>query len=218
MNAKADIAPQQQSSWNKRWIMLTGTVVVLLAAMVLDTTVVTIGSENDVRANVFSPETFGAEKFPEIQTSVEQSAVDAPTLAKAIAEDKKVAGEQYGVAAGIGPVIPVKFTGVAGEKKSGIYNVAVEGMPEEVGIRVQTGPAINGTDLRDALGTIQFGDFKNQIEYQNAGAGINTAMKQDVLAGIDTSDLTGKTITVTGVFKLINEKNWLVTPVGLSVE
>ncbi|MEZ5933070.1 MAG: DUF2291 domain-containing protein [Alphaproteobacteria bacterium] len=198
--------------------MLAGAVVVLLAAMALDTKVVVINSEEDVRADVFSPEAFGIDKFPEIQASVEQRAVDAPTLAAAIAEDKKAAGEQYGVAASIGPVIPVKFTGVAGEKKSGIYTVAVEGMPDGVGIRVQTGPAINGTDLRDALGTIQFGDFKNQIEYQNAGSGINNAMKQAVLAEVDTSDLTGKTVTVTGVFKLINEKNWLVTPVRLSVE
>ena len=60
-------------------------------------------------------------------------------------------------------------------------------MAGETKIRVQTGPAINGTDLRDATGEVKFGDFKNQIEYQNAGSAINNAMKEAVLAGIDTS-------------------------------
>jgi predicted lipoprotein len=83
---------------------------------------------------------------------------------------------------------------------------------------MQTGPAINGTDLRDATGEIKFGDFKNQIEYQNAGAAINNAMKQEVLAGIDTASLPGETVTVTGAFTLVNPKNWLVTPVEISVQ
>ena len=94
--------------------------------------------------------------------------------------------------AGVGAVIPVKFTGVVGEGKSGIYNVAVDGLAGETKIRMQTGPAINGTDLRDATGEIKFGDFKNQIEYQNAGAAINNAMKQEVLAGIDTARAAGQ--------------------------
>jgi ABC-type branched-subunit amino acid transport system ATPase component len=58
---------------------------------------------------------------------------------------------------------------------------------------VQTGPAINGTDLRDATGTIEFGQFTNQIEYQDAGSAINNEMKKAVLAGLDPSALTGKT-------------------------
>ena len=58
----------------------------------------------------------------------------------------------------------------------------------------------------------------NQIEYQDAGSGINNEMKRQVLAKIDTKNLTGKTISVVGVFRLINPKNWLVTPVEMSVQ
>ena len=54
-------------------------------------------------------------------------------------------------AAGIGSV-SVKFTGVVGKGKAGIYPVEVAGMPTRLQIRMQTGPAINGTDLRDATG------------------------------------------------------------------
>jgi predicted lipoprotein len=96
--------------------------------------------------------------------------------------------------------------------------MAVEGMPPEIKVRVQTGPAINGTDLRDAPGDIDFGAFKNQIEYQDAGSGINRAMKKAVLDGIDTVGLTGKTIEVVGAFRLGNPKNWLITPVSVVVK
>ena len=92
------------------------------------------------------------------------------------------------------------------------------GLPDGVGVRLQTGPAINGTDLRDATGLIQFGQFTNQIEYQNAGSALNNEMKKDALAGVDTASLGGKTIKVVGVFRLVNPKNWLVTPVRLEVE
>lgn len=189
--------------------------VVVLAAMALDTTVVPIGSQQE---EGFSAERYGAEQFPIVRDSVEERAVEAGELAAAIAEDKAAAGERYGVSAGIGPVVPVTFTGVVGEGKAGIYSVDVEGVPDDLTIRVQTGPAINGTDLRDATGDIEFGQFTNQIEYQNAGAAINDAMKAQMLSELDTDALGGETVSVTGVFKLINPNNWLVTPVSLSVQ
>ncbi|RVA35667.1 DUF2291 family protein, partial [Mesorhizobium sp. M7D.F.Ca.US.004.03.1.1] len=118
----------------------------------------------------------------------------------------------------VGPVISVKFSGVVGEGKSGIYKVAVDGVPDTLMIRVQTGPAINGTELRDATGKITFGQFTNQIEYQDAGSALNNEMKKEVLAKLDTNALTGKTISVVGAFKLVNPKSWLVTPVSLEVK
>ncbi len=39
-----------------------------------------------------------------------------------------------------------------------------------------------------------------------------------MLAGVDNSALTGKTVAVTGVFTLVNPKSWLVTPVRLDVQ
>lgn len=217
MSTQSDTKPDS-SAKPKSGLLLTAVAALLLVgAIALDTKFVTIGSEHDVRAEVFSPETFGASEFPKTQASIEERAVDAKTLAGAIMANKTDAGKKYGVGA-VGPVIPITFTGVAGEAKSGIYTVAADGLPEGITIRVQTGPAINGTELRDATGTIVFGQFTNQIEYQDAGSALNNEMKKQVLAGIDTKTLTGKTITVTGVFKLINPKNWLVTPVRIKVQ
>ncbi|WP_062017508.1 DUF2291 family protein [Aureimonas sp. AU4] len=213
-----EAAPHRPARRGIKGVVAGVAVVALLAAMALDTRVVRIGSDEHVQDDVFSPEAFGTAEFPKVQSSVESRAVDASTLAPAALADKAAAGKQYGVAAGAAPVIPVKFTGVAGEARSGVYPVTVEGVPADVTIRVQTGPAINGTDLRDATGDIVFGQFRNQIEYQNAGSALNNAMKATVLGSVDTANLQGKTVAVTGVFKLINPKNWLVTPVRLSVQ
>lgn len=202
---------------SRKTFALGAVVLAVLAAIALDTKVVRIGSAEDTRKAGFSPEAFGAEAFPKVQAAVEAKAVDAATLAAAIAADKDAATKQYGVAAGTGSVFSVKFTGTVGDGKSGIYAVKSDGMPEGVGIRMQTGPAINGTDLRDSTGEIQFGQFTNQIEFQNAGSAINKEMKKQVLDAVDTASLTGKTVAVTGVFRLVNPKNWLVTPVRLEV-
>ena len=69
-----------------------------------------------------------------------------------------------------------------------------------------------------AQAQIEFGAFTNQIEYQNAGAGINNVMKAEVLEGLDRDSLTGKTVEVTGVFKMMSPKMWLVTPVEFTVK
>ncbi|WP_275289412.1 DUF2291 family protein [Halomonas elongata] len=215
MSSRVDAGPVLRTGKRRGRVAVIAVAVVVLAAMALDTTVVPIGAQQQ---EGFAADQYGAEQFPIVRDSVEERAVEAGELAAAIAEDKAAAGERYGVSAGIGPVVPVSFTGVVGEGKAGIYSVDVEGVPDDLTIRVQTGPAINGSDLRDATGDIEFGQFTNQIEYQNAGAAINDEMKAQVLSGVDTDALGGETISVTGVFKLINPKNWLVTPVSLSVQ
>ena len=217
MSSQAAI-PAKRRFGGLRALVVPVVILVVVAAMALDTKVVRIGSDEDVKADVFSAEAYGKAEFPRIQSLIEERAVDAQTLAAAIAADRKAAEAKYGIPSGIAPVFSVSLTGVVGEGKSGIYDVAVEGVPEELRIRVQTGPAINGTELRDATGTVEFGQFKNQIEYQDAGSALNNAMKQDVLAGVDNKALTGKTLSVVGAFRLINPKSWLVTPVRLSVQ
>jgi len=213
----ATLSKSPRPARSYRWIGIAA-VVVLVGAMAFDTKIVQIGSEADVQVQKFSPVAFGAEQFPIIKQSVETRAVDAVELSQAIAADKKAASEKYGVKTSTGPVFPVKFTGVVGERKANYNVVAVEGLPPELTVRVQTGPALNGTDLRDATGQIEFGQFKNQIEYQDAGSAINNEVKKVVLDGLDPAALSGKTVSVIGVFKLVNPKSWIVTPVRFDVQ
>ena len=198
-------------------IIISGTVLVLLIAMALDTRVVRTGSSGAMRPGEFSPASYGASEFPKVQSAVASRAVDAATLAAAIGKDQSAAEKQYGVAATGGTEFSVKFTGKAGKPDFGVYGVDVPGLPGSVHITVQTGPAILGTDLRDATGTIKFGQFKNQIVYQNAGSALNMEMKKQVLSKIAAGTLTGKTVSVVGAFQLTDPNNWQVTPVKLSV-
>lgn len=198
-----------------RWGIGGAAVLVLLGAMALSTKVVsdkTAGAASDV----FSPAEYGRTTFPTVQAAIDKRAVDAPVLAAAIAKDQQAAAKQYGTPTDLAPAFMVRFTGTVGRSASGIFPVAVPGVP--VTVRLQTGPAITDTNVRDATGTIKFGQFHNQIEYQNAGAALNDQVKAQVLAGLDRAALPGKTVTVTGVFLLINPKNWLVTPVRLAVQ
>lgn len=210
--------PVSASSSRLRKIIAGSGVLLLIAAIALDTTVVPIGGEDDTREQAFDPDAYGINEFPRIRDFVIEKAPEATALAQELATDKAAAVASYGTSAGVFPVMPVTFTGIVGEISSGNIDVLVEGMPEGTGLRLQTGPAINGTDLRDVVGDISFGGFKNQIEYQDAGAGINRAMAAQILNDIDRETLSGKSIRASGAFTMINAKNWLITPVVLEVQ
>ncbi len=215
MSVQVDISAKRRRESRMRALVLLAVIAVVLVVMAFDTKVVEIGSKEDSRPNAFSAQTFGKKNFPKIQSEIEKAAVDAEVLAAAIAEDKAAAGEQYGKPGSVGPIFPVKFSGVISGGKGSIYTVSVEGMPEGMNIRIQVGPAINGTEVRDATGTIEFGQFTNQIEYQDVGAALNDEIKEQVLADLDRDNLIGKKVDVVGVFQLINPAGWLVTPVRL---
>lgn len=201
-----------------RPIAISAAALILLAAMAIDTKVVKLGSPDAAQRQGFSAAEYGKSEFPKVQAAIERRAADAGVVAAAIAKEPAAAGKQYGVDASGGPEIAVKFTGVVGKEDLGVYDVAVPGIPETPVIRVQTGPAINGTDLRDSTGTIHFGQFTNQIDYQNAGSALNREMKRQVLSKVDPANLAGKTVSVVGAFQLVDPTNWLVTPVKLDVQ
>lgn len=217
MSASFDISRNTPPRGLSRFV-LPAVALAVLAAAALDTRVVRIGSQQDARTEAFAADAYGKKTFATLQAAIEAAAVDAPVLAAAIAEDKAAAGEKFGKPGSVGPIFPVKFSGVAGELRSGLVTVAVPGLPEGLQVRVQTGPAINGTDVRDATGTVSFGQFTNQIEYQDAGAALNNEVKTQVLAGIAQDKLSGRPVEIVGVFQLINPTGWLVTPVRMAVQ
>lgn len=217
MSAAAASRPAPRLSARTKQILKFAIPLIVLVAMVFGTKFVSTSSSLASGPKKFSAADYGKTQFPKVQAAIKKRAVPAATLATALAANQTAAVKKYGVDAGTGPEISVSFTGVAGAGEAGIYPIKVAGLPAGLLVRVQSGPAINGTDLRDATGTIQFGQFTNQIDYQNAATALNEQMKQNVLAKVDTAHLTGKTVSVVGVFQLINPKGWLVTPSQLSV-
>ena len=158
-----------------------------------DTTVVPIDPEGDAAAGGFSPAAFGAAEFPRIRAAVETRAADAVELAAAIAEDKAAAAERYGTPAGIGAVMPVRFTGIVGEGRSGVYDVAVEG-PARGAPECACRPAPRSTAPIFATRpeTSCSAGSPTRSSTRDAGSAINAELKRSVLEGLDTSALTGR--------------------------
>ncbi|GGK94851.1 lipoprotein [Salinibacterium xinjiangense] len=193
--------------------------IVVLVAISLSTKVIS-GAELTANQPVeFNSEQFGAEHFPEVSAAIIETAAPLGDVATALAADQAGAVGKYGVVEGTSfPVFPVTFTAVAGPADAaGFVPFTVDGVPSAITVRIQTGPAIGGTDLRDATGTIHFADFTNQIEYQDAGVALNNELKTQVLAKVKAADLNGKTVTVTGAFQLVNPGAYTITPVAIEV-
>ena len=218
MSSSAATATRRPAKSNLRAPIIAGAVIVLIVAIGFNTKVVSISSQVAAQPGAFDPAAYGASEFPKIQSEIDGRAVDAATLAAAIAKDAPAADTKYGVPGEIGPEFSVKFTGVAEKATFGVYTINVPGVSPGTTVRVQTGPAINGTDVRDATGSINFGQFTNQIDYQNAGSALNNEVKSQILAKVDPAKLTGKTVSVVGAFQLVVPNSWLITPVKLQVQ
>ncbi len=195
-------------------------IVVLFAAMILGTKVVTGDAIAATVAKEFNASEYGKTQFPIVKDLIIAQAHDLPTVATAIVADPAKAATTYGVVEGTSfPVFSVKFTGVAGPvDAAGIMPVTVPGVPSSITVRVQMGPAISGTVLRDATGTIHFPQFVNQIQYQDAGSALTNELKTQVLSSINAADLAGKTVTIVGAFQLVNPASFLITPVQVEAK
>ena len=151
--------------------------------------------------------------------AVEAKAVDAPELLAAIEDDPAAAAEKYGVVAAAGgtPTFAIKGSGkvteVDTEQPTGPITVDVG---DGKTVQIVTGPVILGTALRDISG-IAFGDYTNQIDYQNAATALNTKSKTDVIATVDPSTLTGKTLDFQGAFALLSPTQISIVPTELTV-
>jgi predicted lipoprotein len=84
--------------------------------------------------------------------------------------------------------------------------------------KVQIGPAVRGTALRDTLEFVNFNEFKNQIEWAQFGKAFNEKINTALLAPLPRDGLNGKTVTVTGAFPLpASGQLPLITPAELTV-
>jgi predicted lipoprotein len=204
-------------SFTRGRLIAIGAILVLLVAMFFGTKVVTGANATAADPSAFSASKFAKDKFASvIVPAIVKKATDVVTVSEAIAADPAAAAKKYGVVEGTSaPTYSVKFTGVAGVVEGGIMPVTVEGMPPDLAIRVQMGPAINGTALRDGSGTVHFPQFTNQIDYQDTGSELNNLVKTSVLAKVDAASLSGKSVTIVGVFQFINPTSYLITPVKI---
>lgn len=192
--------------------------IAVVVAMALDTSYRKPGEATAGGREKFDPAAYGESTFPKVAAAVEDAAVPLPTLLEALKADPETAGAKYGNRQGSSPYnFATTGEGVAGKAKGGLLPVTVEGVPKDTQVSIQVGQAINGTALRDVTGTIEFGQFLNQVEYAGAGTALNTQVKEKVLKGIDGKDLQGETISFTGAFTLLAPTSVTIVPTRLEV-
>lgn len=97
-----------------------------------------------------------------------------------------------------------KIVSVNAESSLGTAEVAIDGYEGPIKTQLYIGTRIpsDDTSVRDAVGFISFGDFKEQTEYGKAATEINKRVLSTVLDGIDRENLVGKTVTFKGAFTI----------------
>ncbi|EJT01705.1 hypothetical protein RCCGE510_24421 (plasmid) [Rhizobium sp. CCGE 510] len=161
---------------------------------------------------------------PEVVPYFEKRAGDLKDVAQLAASNPDAAGEKYGnprKQSSSPWSYAVKITGkvVAADTASRAATLDVDADGDgKVDAKVQIGPALRGTALRDTLDFVNFNDFKNQIEWAQFGKAFNEKANAAFLSAVPRDGLVGKTVTVIGAFPLPKSGELpLVTPSELKV-
>ena len=85
------------------------------------------------------------------------------------------------------------------QSRAATIDVDVDG-DGKADLRVQIGPAMRGTALRDALDFVDFNAFKNQIDFAQFGKSFNTYVNTTVLSKLPREELDGSTVKLLGAY------------------
>lgn len=97
-----------------------------------------------------------------------------------------------------------KIVSVNTDTSLGTIEVTLDGYDGPIKVLIYVGTRIpsDETSVRDAVGFISFGDFKEQTEYGKVASEINKRVVSEVLGSVDKNSLLGKTITFKGAFNI----------------
>ncbi len=190
----------------------------------------TVVSEDEEAAfNVeFDPVAYVDGVWDNVQTTIKDEAVDLASILGRLDPDPEgnmpkealvPIVEEFGrVTPGDAHVYAVATTGtvtdVDTEGLTRTMGLAVDGYEGPVNVRVYIGQRIPSaeTAVRDASGTISFGDFKEQTEYGKVATEINKRVVEGI-ADIDFEALEGQQVHVTGA-TMMRTQNLIEIPVG----
>ena len=96
------------------------------------------------------------------------------------------------------------IVGVNAETSLGTAEVEIDGYDGPIKAQLYIGTRIpsDNSSVRDAVGFITFGDFKEQTEYGKAATEINKRVLSTALNDIDRENLVGKPISFKGAFTI----------------
>ena len=139
--------------------------------------------------------------------------------------------ERFGlITAGEAQVYAVKATGtvtsVDAASSLGTVELHVDGYDGPIVVKVYIGPRIpsDESSVRDAVGFISFGDFREQTEYGKVSAEINKRVSA-TLGSLDRAGLEGRKVTLFGAMTIrtfnlveIDVHSLNVVPVAIDVK
>lgn len=192
---------------------------VIVGGVLLWSTGFTVVRSDDAstKPEVFDPVAYVDGKWQEIVTTIRDDSVDLAEVLTAMAPDAdgvvqktalKAVTEKYGVITkGEAHIYKVKVTGtvtaVNVASSVGTIEIAVDGYAGPVTVQVYVGSRIpsDESSIRDSVGFISFGDFRDQTEYGKVSSEINGRVLA-MLSNTDIAALKGKKVTVYGAMTI----------------
>ncbi len=138
--------------------------------------------------------------FSEIETDADGTAPKDDLIAIANQYGLITVGEAHVyIVKGSGKVVSVNT-----ETSLGTAEVMLDGYDGPIKVLLYVGTRIpsDETSVRDAVGFISFGDFKEQTEYGKAASEINKHVLTTTIEGVDRDNLVGKNIAFKGAFTI----------------
>lgn len=188
-------------------------------------------NEDDSIKIYFASDSFDADAFAkdvwdnQLISYYSERKVDGNILVTALKEDTAKAQEEYGqgsdeigsnwtfIVEGKGKVIDVDTS-----SRAGIMGVDFEPFDGQVDVKLQIGPVIKGSAIRDTLDYIKLDDFSNQVEFASISKAFNGLLVTNVLGDRDYAKDIGKTVTFLGCFTYDSVEEILIAPVQLEFE
>jgi len=224
---------------NLRWV---GLALLLVAASALSAcTTVTFAEATAVaQGGAFDAVSFAETKWSEVTSTIMEKGVDLPAVLAQIKLNSGLAtkdnlqqvAQQFGLTTvGEAHVFMVKgqgkVTAVDAQSSTGSMELALDGYTGPIKVKVLIGPRIpsDETSVRDGVGFIKFGDFKEQTEFGKVSRELNKRVVQTVFEGLNRDNLAGKTVSFHGVFTIrtfnepgdINVSEVTIIPIQLEV-
>jgi predicted lipoprotein len=197
--------------------------------------------EKAIQSEIFNPVVYVDEIWgSKILPTFEENSVELSKILNEIhldengtspKDDLVAITNEYGlVTVGEALVYMVEGSGVISavntETSLGTVEISVEGYSGPIKVLLYVGPRIpsDETSVRDAVGFITFGDFKEQTEYGKVSSEINKRVLTEVIGDLDKDQLLGKSISFKGAFNIrtfnliqIDLKEIKIVPVQITV-
>jgi predicted lipoprotein len=212
----------------RAWVLFSFCLLGLLAAC----TIVPIAEVEQIRqSETFDPVSYVDGIWAEqVVPTMLEKATDLPIVLAAIATNLEDAGEDYATISQSGALnFVVRGQGVVQsvntESRNGTAVLQIEGYDGPITVILQVGPLIRGDGVRDGVGFINFGDFREQTEFGQVARELNQRVADEIVSGLDLDNLAGKPVAFNGVFTIrttnqtnIDLSEIVITPVLLEVD